>query len=66
LGDSYPTKNGSWGSLVDDFGQRFPLFLVRTCKKNSKQKLAGNAAKHTQNIKKISVLHKIFLHKNLN
>jgi hypothetical protein len=33
LGNSYPTKNGSWGSLVDGFGQRFPLFLVRTCKK---------------------------------
>ena len=25
LGDSYPTKMGSWGSLVDGFGQRFPL-----------------------------------------
>jgi hypothetical protein len=25
LGDSYPTKRGSWGSLLDRFGQRFPL-----------------------------------------
>ena len=25
LGDSYPTKNGSCGSLLKWFGQRFPL-----------------------------------------
>ena len=25
LGNSYPTKKGSWGSLVDGFGQHFPL-----------------------------------------
>jgi hypothetical protein len=29
----YPTKGGSWGSLLDRFGQRFSLLLVRTCKK---------------------------------
>jgi hypothetical protein len=60
LGNSYPTKRGSWGSLLDRFGQRFPLYLVRTYKKNSKQKLAGNAAKHTQNVKKFLFLHRIF------
>ena len=54
LGDSYPTKRGSWGSLLDRFGQRFPLYLVRTCKKQQ-TKLTGNAAKDTENVKKNSV-----------
>jgi len=61
LGDSYPTKRGSWGSLLDRFGQRFPLYLVRTCKKQQ-AKLAGNAAKHTQNVKKNYVFTHIFFY----
>jgi hypothetical protein len=39
LGDSYPTKRDSWGSLLDRFGQRFPLLLVRTCKKTASKSL---------------------------
>jgi hypothetical protein len=54
LGNSYPTKKGSWGSLLDRFGQRFPLYLVRICKKQQ-AKLAGNVAKYTQNVKFFSV-----------
>jgi hypothetical protein len=63
LGKSYPTKKGSWGSLVDGFGQRFPLLLVRTCKKTASKKLAGNAAKHTQNVNFFSVFTQKIFHK---
>jgi hypothetical protein len=33
LRNSYPTKKGLLGSLLDVFGAAFPLFLVCTCKK---------------------------------
>jgi hypothetical protein len=62
LGNSYPTKRGSWESLLDRFGQHFPLYLVRTCRKQQ-AKLGGNAAKHTQNVKKNYVFTQLFLHK---
>ena len=51
LRESYPTKNGCWGSLLSGFEQHLPLDLVITCKKQQ-AKLAGNAAKHTQNVTK--------------
>jgi hypothetical protein len=40
------------GSLLGVFGQHIPLDLSLTCK-NNKQKLAGNAAKHTKYVTEI-------------
>jgi hypothetical protein len=43
----------------------FPPLIGKNLQRNNKQKLAGNAAKHTQNVKKFLFLHRIFLHRNL-
>jgi hypothetical protein len=40
----------------------FPLLFWYVPAKNSKQKLAGNAAKHTKLVKKFLFFHKKFLH----
>jgi hypothetical protein len=59
LGDSYPTKRGSWGSLLSRFEQRFPLDLVRTCKKQQ-AKACWKCCKTHPNCQKISVFTQKF------
>jgi hypothetical protein len=61
LGNSYPTKKGSWGSLVDGFGQRFPLLLVRTCRKQQAKACWKCCKTHTKCQKKFLFLHRKFL-----
>jgi hypothetical protein len=63
LSNSYPTKNGSWGSLVDGFEQRFPLFLVRTCKKQQTKAFWKCCKTHPKCQKKLCFYTEFFLHK---
>jgi hypothetical protein len=63
LGDSYPTKRGSWGSLLDRFGQRFPLYLVRTCKKQQAKACWKCCKTHTKCQKNFCFYTESFLHK---
>jgi hypothetical protein len=39
LENRYPTEDGSWGSLEDELGQRFPLLLVSFCKNQQAKSL---------------------------
>jgi hypothetical protein len=46
----YPTEDGSWGSLEDELGQRFPLLLVSFCK-NQQAKACWKCCKRHTNVK---------------
>jgi hypothetical protein len=61
-GNSYQTNEGSWGSLEGVFGQRLPLFLVRTCK-NQQAKACWKCCKIHTNVKKNSVFTQKSFHK---
>jgi hypothetical protein len=63
LGVVTQPKEGSFVCFVAEIGQHFPL-IWREPAKNSKLLLAGNAAKHTQKLRKFLFLHRNFLHKN--
>jgi hypothetical protein len=51
LGDSYPTQEWFLGESSRVIWATFPPLTGKNLQKNSKQKLVGNAAKHTQNVK---------------
>ena len=60
LGNSYPTENGFLGKSSWMTWEAFPPLFWYVPAKNSKQKLAGNAAKHTELLKKFLFLHRNF------
>jgi hypothetical protein len=60
LRNCYPTKRGSWGSLLGRFGQRFPLDLVRTCKKQQAKACWKCCKTHTKCQKNYVFTQKFF------
>ena len=60
MGNSYPTETVSWGSLLEWPLAAFPLLFWYIPAEKNIQKLAGNVAKHTQNVTKISVFTQKF------
>jgi hypothetical protein len=63
LGVVTQSKEGSFVCFVTENGQHFPL-TWREPAKTSKLLLAGNAAKHTEKLRKFMFFNRNFLHKN--
>jgi hypothetical protein len=59
--DSLPNQGGSWGCLEEEFWQRFPLFLVRTCK-NQQAKACWKCCKTHTKLRKIYVFYAEIFH----